>query len=398
MQKTSPKTEALIESGIDSLRSEHAKRIPADGILAAIDARSERKPVALRTGLVATACAIALLAIFLSAPRDSAAAGLQRSIGAMSAANTWVQTMFAVEDDGSRTQIRRQVVSPNLVILESEDAATYIWERGTTTNVFDGYAYKWRTGGASRQISTAQTHLERAVPSSIKRTEGFVYNGSKRTKYEFTAVTIDGNGREIRNEIMMIADSRSSLPLFIDTKPEGQQRLQVEYQYDLKPRDLAYALPDRVYDLDRQRDQIIRLMSAPRKTVNVAGREIALHAVIVDEQGNIDVLYSGSGRAWTETLDTEAVSRLTFMRYESGWAEPVSFGGLEFSLVRLSGLNEDSVRVPVYDGVQQAPVGWAKFKNASVMRTASNLQLLAPQNTPFFFDGGADPGQRTDGQ
>lgn len=425
MEQERTKSEEMIERGVDALRAERGAVHDARQVVTAL-----KRP--RRTGRIvaasAGACCIVATAAIVLAPRVSAAADLDK-IGQAIASLPPRQEVHLVATKGGEYEVELELfVDTDEVVLHGKDQATQKWKNDRLTTEFGEYstvqdakAPEWST-----KTFVLSDWIRRAVPSTIQKKMVKAADVVPQV-VEMQGITVDRQillqriafdvklDRARLGHVVFNVEPESLRPVVVQAQIEGERAVNVVLGYRLQEIELETPTSGETYDIDKQRQEVIDSFTTPIATKEVAGAKILLHLAVIDHEGNLTLIYSGSD-ALPLDLDRSKIVEgqsdaptlaLMPQSYEDGLMLPVTYKQMQVSLVsvrlkkqvpssdevplmaigrRLSGFASEprDLQVPV---VVKGALHWVRFPDVPLMRTGSTLQTLAPENVPFWTKG-----------
>ncbi len=383
------------EAKADALRALRASRLPA-------------KPQAGRWIAFTGVAALAVVAI-VAVPRPSEASNLERILqrpidGVVREAH------FVVERGVSKEEIvvYRQR-SRSKVVLPSGGEHGWVGDRTWTRDPKGFTAWDVSTAKGADQGLDLQTFLARAKGASVSKS---IVDGV--AQFRVTGRLVDANGRVLDYTASLKLD-RQERPAIQETTLEGMGVRRIEYAYGLSPSVLEPSpVPsDRLYDLAEQRAALAVALNRKRQS------DLALVDAFVDESGTVGVLLSvpegvtPRGKPLTaHGVKVEPIN-LSFNRYVGAGVVtsldqsnemdgPVELGGnrvllrafkpkqpieAPFSL-QFPFLTKDVATQASHPFYQGRDAQWRLVEKSVIVpkmkRTSSLIQLLCPNNVPFF--------------
>lgn len=402
----------LIEQGVDALRAERAQSPNAQNIVQAVHRRT---PKTQRRYVATAAAALALVAIAVVsfAPRESAAADLKAIEKALQQLPPRQEIHLVATQNGEYEVQMEILVDGELALLQEKDAADQEWKDERLTVVHDEFA---TVQNAPKPDWTTKTFalsqwLRNADPKSVKRSKVKISDLELVGKIERAdvALVLDRVAFDVRLEPMRLAhvvfdvEPRTLRPINVQAQIAGQRDIKVELVYDvarivqgslLKP---GLAL----YDIDKQRQEVIDGFTSPVATAQAGVENVQLHAAIVDHDGHLVFVFSDTD-GLPVFFDRASVVDKAMQDTEAPTVDlmPASLqnGVLQRQLVpykdRKVGIvavrikkdmvdtkTIDRVTLPVTRNGMDYSV---TFHDVPVTKTGSVLQLLAPENVPFW--------------
>lgn len=426
MEQERTKSDEKIERGVDALRAERGAAGDHRRLLATLTRpRRTGRIVAAAAGATCIASAAAILLI----PRVSAAAELDKIGDAIASLPPRQEIHLVATHDGEYEVELELFVDNDEVVLHGKDQATQKWKNDRLTTEFEEYstvqdskAPEWST-----KTFVLSDWIRRAVPSSVQRKmvkasevlpqiadkQGIALDGKVLLQRVAFDVKLD---KDRQGHVVFNVEPDTLRPVIVQAQIEGERAVNVVLGYKVQEIELELATGGETYDIDRQRQQVIDSFAAPLATTEVDGTKIMLHLAVVDHQGNLTLIYSGSEPLpidfdRSRVIDGQAEGptlALMPQSYEDGKLLPVPYKQLQVSLVsvRLQRPEDRLARVPLLVELGrvladkpepprdvQVPVvvkgnlHWVKFPDVTFVRTGSTLQTLAPENVPFFVGG-----------
>ena len=419
-----------IEHGIEALRAERAPSHDVQGVKQRLATRPTRT---LATVGVATVTLAAAAIAFL--PRPSAAADLDELERAVKTLPPRQEVHLVATTQGQYEVALEIYVDSDEVVLQGNDQGKQTWKNDRLTTEFGTYA----TVQDSRMPDwTTKTFLlsdwiRQAVPNTVERKTvkaadviplvALSRNVTIDPQLVLQRVAFDIKlDSERQGHVVFNVEPTTLRPVLVQAQIAGEKEVKVVLGYQLQNIELQTTKPTETYDLDKQRQEIIDSFAAPIASTLIEGINVVLHKAIVDHEGNLTFIYSGTeplpsdldkariieGQADGPTLSIMPQSTRDGVHYNN----PVPYGQLQVAIVsvrttkptevpsilavgsllsgRLQTLREIHLPVTI-----KGIVRWARFTDVPVMRTGSTLQLLAPENVPFWTKGQNPDGATT---
>ncbi len=402
----------LIEQGVDALRAERAPSLNTQRIMRAmlgVKPKTQRRYVAT----AAASLALAAIAVVSFAPRESAAADLKAIERALQQLPPRQETHFVATNGGEYELQMQIVVDGEQAVLEEKDVATQTWRANRLTTVHDGYA---TVQDAPKPDWTSKTFVLRdwlrnakqntVVRSKVKASDIELLVGD--TIELKAGLVLERVAFDVRIEpsrlahIVFDVEPGTLRPLVVQAQIQGERERTIVFDY--KVRDLSLlefvTVPD-TYDIDAQRNEILDGFTSPVATAEHLFGNVQLHAAIVDHQGNLVFVYSDTdGLSFVfdrsavvdkEMQDSEAPAidlMPTSLTDQVLKKHPVPYKDRKVGIVGLRLKKEwvdvktiGRVTLPIERNGMDYSV---TFLNVPVIKTGSVLQLLAPENVPFW--------------
>lgn len=416
MQENPSKADILIEDGVEALRAERAPQFDTDAIRNRLAKRPNRAlaPIAVASFAIAGA-AIVLL------PRVSAAADLDK-LGDALATLPPRQEVHLVATSGGEYEVALElIVSEDEVVLQDNGKAKQKWkddrlttEFGAYTTIQDAKVPDWTTktfllGDWLRRADPRTVQRKKVKAADVLPNSVLVQRMAIDPQLVLERVAFDVKlDSVLTGHVVFNVEPETLRPVLVQAQLAGKQEINVVLGYALQLTATSQPSNVETYDIDLQRKQIIESFTSPHASAEVGGTTVLLHLAIVDHEGNLTLIYSGS-----EALPTDLDKSRVFEGQGDGATLPTMqqpFGQLQVSLlsVRLEpdvkaedvpiillgrlfsakGPELLDIQIPV---MVKGILHWVPFKEVPFVRTGSNLQLVAPTNTPFWLDPPSEP-------
>jgi hypothetical protein len=250
--------------------------------------------------------------------------------------------------------------------------------------------------------------LEQSKEAQVKR-----WTQSDGELFQVRGSMIDGIGVRRTYEVKLLADNQGR-PIWESIEHEGLGKSIIHVDYDVDPSNLELTpvAPDRVYNLDDQRAELLQLLASQSRA---SDKEKVLRAYL-DESGELGILVSipraveAPGDSLKVNGTQIALAGSSFNRYvglaNSYVHAPVEYNGqylfLKKAKVKQAPKTPFRMEFPLwqYDPAfksqqpflrMDTPASLRLIRTGSVevkdiVRTSSITQLLTPMNIPFFLD------------
>jgi hypothetical protein len=253
--------------------------------------------------------------------------------------------------------------------------------------------------------------------NKVTKESGKVWEGRSVDLYHVDSEFLDGQNIPRRSHCDVIVDAGSQLPLQAHSSlPALGPDTVFEYEFPAyDPKLMEVQIPDGVpvYDLDKQRQELMSSVMTPIAKTTVAGQEIDLRVLAVDHDGIVEAVTSGgwtqppTDEYWNHQLQVDGLpERFPFDRGKRLssmpsyiYPQPVSYQGLELvHSTMMCGAKavlpeRITIRVPIWKRIttdviptESLFLGWAVFKDVMPMWTDNAVELLRPMNVSIFHD------------
>lgn len=393
-------TEALRETSL----SHETLAAAEDAVLARV--KSRRAPSRKGLLLVAGLATAATMTVLTFTPNESAMAQVMRIAengdNALHHLRLYevqpdksLKLTFEAYTDGERNKFidmygaQYQYANGRVTMLRKDGSATIETQKnGDSTNSMKASA---------RKIIEINT---KGHGARVRVSHGVVWEGRRVDRYTVEQTIVDGRGQNLKSSLILIADPVTERPLEMQAQLEGMPATISKWDYPA-PDPALLSLPldskTRIYDIDDERNSIMRAMSLPGTKAVVGGQEVELLQLWVDEGGNACAIAKASYSypfnygihiddfKISEHEETDPFSG------KFGIKDPTLYRGrpIQFffaSRAANSGPvpypNRVTLEIPVFRGKEF--LGRAKFENVPVNRAWSVYFLLQPENVPFW--------------
>lgn len=402
----------LIEQGVEALRAERAPSPDAHRIAQAMH---RAKPKTQRRYVATAAAALALVAIAVVsfAPRESAAADLKAIERALQHLPPRQEIHLVATQNGEYEVAMEILVDGEQAVLQEKDAAAQQWKderltvvHGEFATVQDAPKPDWTT----KTFALSQW-LRNADPKSVKRSKVRVSDIELVGKIERADVSlvVDRIAFDVKLEPQRLAhvvfdiEPVTLLPILVRAQIAGERDIKVELNYDIPL--IAKVLQGKsdlaLYDIDKQRQAVLDGFASPIASVENPNGNVQLHAAIVDHEGNLVFVFSETegvqltfDRAGVvdkemQDLEAPAIDLMPMSLVDQVLQkQPVQYKDRKVGIVAVRLKKEWSdiktigrVTLPVRRNGTDFSV---TFHDVPVVKTGSALQLLAPENVPFW--------------
>lgn len=403
------KLDELVRQAASEARSAEPSAEARAEALRALRAASVRgRPYVRRWVAYAGVATLAVVGIF-AVPRPSEASNLERIL--QRPIEGVVREVHFVVDRGVQTQeivVYRQGSRSKVVLPSGVEQGWY--EGRTWTRDPKGYAV-WDVSAEKQatQNLDLRTFLERSKGASVSKA---VVNGVAR--YRVNGRLVDANGQALDYEASLQLD-RQERPALLESTLEGLGHRRIEYTYGLSQVVLepSPVPPARTYDLAAQRADLTATLNSRKHT------DLALLDAFVDESGSVGVLMAvPEGAAPINEpmtafgMKVEPIN-LSFNRYVGTGQDlhfdhngeldgPVELGASRVLLrafkpkqpievpftLQFPFLTSDTTATAAHPFYLNEGAKWRLVQKSVIVprvkRTSSLVQLLCPNNVPFF--------------